>query len=175
MRTCRRRAFFGNRDRAVLLCLLDTGCRAGEFAAINIGDVDVGAGQILIRASKGGKPRMVFLGSKSRRALVNYLRHVGNREESAALWVTREGRRLSCSGLRDIVRRRAKRASVPAPTLHSFRRAFALGCLRRGIDIYSLQRLMGHASLSILRRYLAQTTGDLQRAHRRSGPVDNLL
>ena len=175
LRTCRRRAFFGDRDRAVLLCLLDTGCRAGEFAAINIGDVDLATGQILIRAGKGGKPRMVFLGSKSRRALVTYLRHIGNSEESAALWVTKEGRRLSYSGLRDVVRRRAKRASVPAPTLHSFRRAFALACLRGRMDVYSLQRLMGHADLSMLRRYLAQTCEDVRKAHQRSGPVDRLL
>jgi len=175
IRTCRRRAFFGDRDRAVLLCLLDTGCRASEFTAIAVEDIDLSTGQILVRAGKGGKPRMVFLGFKSRRALATYLRHVGNREESAPLWVTREGRRLSYSGLRDIVRRRAKRASVPAPTLHSFRRAFALACLRGDMDVYSLQRLMGHGDLSMPRRYLAQTIGDVQRAHERSGPVDNLI
>ena len=175
IRTCRRRAFFGDRDRAVLLCLLDTGCRAGEFAAINIDDVDLATGQILIRAGKGGRPRMVFLGSKSRRALATYLRHDRRREESEPLWVTREGRRLSYSGLRDIVRRRANRAGVPAPTLHSFRRAFALACLRGDMDVYSLQRLMGHADLSMLRRYLAQTSEDVRKAHQRSGPVDRLL
>jgi len=175
IRTCRRRAFFGDRDRAVLLCLLDTGCRAGEFAAINISDVDLATGQILIRAGKGGKPRVVFLGSKSRKALASYLRHVGKREESAPLWITREYRRLSYSGLRDIARRRAKRASVPAPSLHSFRRAFALACLRNGMDIYSLQRLMGHADLTMMRRYLAQTSEDVRKAHQRSGPVDRFL
>jgi len=175
IRTCRRRAFFGDRDRAVLLCLLDTGCRASEFIATNIGDVDPATGQILIRAGKGGKPRVVFLGSKSRRALATYLRHVGNREESVPLWITRDGGRLSYSGLRDIARRRAKRASVPAPSLHSFRRAFALACLRGGMDIFSLQRLMGHADLTVLRRYLAQTSEDVRRAHQRSGPVDRLL
>jgi len=175
IRTCRRRAFFGDRDRAVLLCLLDTGCRAGEFAAISIGDVDLATGQIAIRAGKGGRPRTVFLGSKSRRALVAYLRHLGSRDGSAPLWVTRQGRRLSYSAVRDIVRRRARRAGVPSPTLHSFRRAFALGCLRLGMDIYSLQRLMGHAGLTMLRRYLAQTVEDVRRAHARNGPVDNLL
>lgn len=175
VRTCRRRAFFGDRDRAVLLCLLDTGCRAGEFAAINIDDVDLATGQILIRAGKGGRPRMVFLGSKSRRALATYLRHDRHGEESEPLWVTREGRRLSYSGLRDIVRRRANRAGVPAPTLHSFRRAFALACLRGDMDVYSLQRLMGHADLSMLRRYLAQTSEDVRKAHQRSGPVDRLF
>ncbi len=175
VRTCRRRTFFGDRDRALLLCLLDTGCRAGEFTAINIDDIDVGAGQVLVRAGKGGKPRMVFLGSKSRRALVAYLRHLGTRDGSAPLWVTNQAKRLSYSGLRDIVRRRAKRAGVRAPTLHSFRRTFALACLRGKMDVYSLQRLMGHADLSMLRRYLAQTVEDVRKAHQRSGPVDNLL
>jgi len=175
VKTCDRRTFFGTRDKAVVLALLDSGVRASEFIAINVGDIDFPMGQILIRAGKGGKPRMVFLGSKSRRDLVTYLRHVGRREESEPLWVTREGRRLSYSGLRDIVRRRAKRASVPAPTLHSFRRAFALACLRGKMDVYSLQRLMGHADLSMLRRYLAQTSEDVRKAHQRSGSVDRLL
>jgi len=175
IRTCRRRAFFGDRDRAVLLCLLDTGCRAGEFAAIDMGDVDPATGQILVRAGKGGRPRTVFIGAKSRRALAAYLRHLGERDGSAPLWVTNQAKRLSYSGLRDIVRRRAKRASVPAPTLHSFRRAFALACLRGGMDVYSLQRLMGHADLTMLRRYLAQTSEDVRKAHQRSGPVDRLL
>ncbi len=73
------------------------------------------------------------------------------------------------------MRRRAKRANVPAPTLHSFRRAFALACLRGKMDVYSLQRLMGHADLTMLRRYLAQTVEDVRKAHARSGPVDRLL
>lgn len=60
-------------------------------------------------------------------------------------------------------------------SLHSFRRAFALCSLRAGMDIYSLQKLMGHADLGVLRRYLAQTERDLAEAHRRSGAVDNLL
>jgi len=46
--------------------------------------------------------------------------------------------------------------------------------LRAGMDVYSLQRLMGHADLSVLRRYLAQTEGDLQAAHARTSPVDRL-
>ena len=52
------------------------------------------------------------------------------------------------------------------PGLHSCRRAFALACLRNDLDLISLQRLMGHADLSVLRRYLAQTAADLADAHR---------
>lgn len=55
-----------------------------------------------------------------------------------------------------------------------FRRTFALYSLRNGMDIYTLQRLMDHEDLTVLRRYLALVEGDLQAAHRRFGVVDNL-
>ena len=72
-----------------------------------------------------------------------------------------------------MVVRRAKRAGVNPPSLHSFRRFFALQCLRNGMDIFTLQKAMGHADLTVLRRYLAQTSEDVQAAHRIAGPVDN--
>ena len=175
VRTCERRTFFGTRDRAVLLALLDTGARAAEFVGIDMADVDLPTGQILIRAGKGGRPRVVFIGAKNRRSLVAYLRQVDDQDQSAALWKTGQGTRLTYSGLRELVRRRARRAKVPDPSLHSFRRAFALACLRNGMSVFALQRLMGHRDLTVLHRYLAQTTDDLRRAHSRDGPVDNLL
>ena len=61
---------------------------------------------------------------------------------------------------------------VTCPSLHSFRRFFALQCLRNGMDIFTLQKAMGHADLTVLRRYLAQTTEDVERAHRVAGPVN---
>jgi site-specific recombinase XerD len=69
--------------------------------------------------------------------------------------------------------RRANQAAIKAPTLHSFRRAFASNMLRAGVDVFSLQKLMGHADLQVLRRYLAQTTDDIAQAHRIGSPVDN--
>jgi len=58
------------------------------------------------------------------------------------------------------------------PSLHSFRRAFAINMLRAGRDIYSLQELMGHADLKVLRRYLKHTNEDIAKAHRIGSPVD---
>jgi len=65
--TCDKRSKLGCRDRAIILGLLDTGCRASEFLSINIGDVNFDDGSMLIRHSKGRKARVVFLGAKSRR------------------------------------------------------------------------------------------------------------
>jgi integrase/recombinase XerC/integrase/recombinase XerD len=172
--TCKGKAYHDLRDKAVLLTLLDTGLRASELVALNVGDL-TSTGSVLVRQGKGGKVRTVFLGSKTLREVTRYLRLRGVLAGGAPLFATEQGSRLKYEGLRDIVRRRAEQAGVPAPTLHSFRRAFALACLRHGVDVYSLQRLMGHADLSVLRRYLAQTEGDLRRAHERGGPVDRLL
>ncbi len=58
--------------------------------------------------------------------------------------------------------RRAEREGVKEPGLHSFRRYFAFECLRNGMSIYELQRLMGHADLQVLRRYLAITEQDTE-------------
>jgi site-specific recombinase XerD len=172
---CDRQSELGCRDRAVILALLDTGARASEMIALNMEDVDLRTGTVLVRCGKGRKPRATFLGARSQRVMIRYLRYRRTAMAGDPLWSTNEGKRLSYSGLRDILRRRARAAGVPAPTLHAFRRGFAILSLRNGADVYSLQRLLGHSSLQVLRRYLKQTRADLHEAHRRTGPVDNLL
>jgi site-specific recombinase XerD len=149
LETCRGRGALALRDKALLLFLLDTGCRAAEVIGVDVGDLDLRSGAVLVRHGKGRKTRSVFLGGKARRALAQYLR---TREGEGPLFTGLHGERLRYESLRDIVRRRAEAAGIPAPTLHSFRRAFALLSLRNGVDVYSLQRLMGHADLSVLRR-----------------------
>jgi integrase/recombinase XerD len=89
------------RDAAILLCLLDTGCRAREFLGINLGDVDQATGEILVRQSKGQRPRHVYLGQTARKALRRYLKH--RKDNSPALWVSRHGDRLAYSSLRGMV------------------------------------------------------------------------
>ena len=87
---------------------------------------------------------------------------------------TDEGERITYWGVKDIMRRRANQAEVKTPELHAFRRWFALACLRAGMDVYSLQELMGHADLQVLRRYLKQTNQDIRESHHRANPVDNM-
>ncbi|GAB4405088.1 MAG: hypothetical protein Kow00123_17150 [Anaerolineales bacterium] len=117
-----------------------------------------------------GRLRVVHIG---RRCLVQH--GASNDTPASPLWITRTGDRLTYWGLRQILRRRAERAGVPAPSPHDFRRAFALAALRNGVDLISLQRLLGHADLTVIRRYLAQTDGDLQAAHAKASPVDRML
>jgi hypothetical protein len=83
---------------------------------------------------------------------------------------------MTYTALRGLLRRRAQLAGLDEiPTPHDFRRAFALVMLRNGVDVFSLQKLMGHSDLQVLRRYLAQTDQDVQIAHMRGSPVDSNL
>ena len=176
VRACKRDTFAGDRDAAILLCLLDTGARATEFLNINLCDVNQARGDILIRHGKGNKPRTVYIGKQSKRALRRYLIH--RHDNNPALWIThpRYGtERLGYDGLRAILVRLAKIAKVKEPSAHSFRRAFALTMLRAGTDIFTLAKLMGHEGIGVLQRYLKQTNQDTEEAHRRAAPADNLL
>ena len=166
--------FMGVRDRALLLCLLDTGARAREFIALNLVDVDFVSGAVDIRKGKGNKSRTVFIGKKSRKALRAYIRL--RTDADPALWVTKNGGgRLAIPSLRQVLVRRAELASVPFPSPHDFRRSFALALLRAGVDVFSIQKLMGHTTLDVLKRYLAQDTEDARIAFERGSPVDGML
>ena len=70
--------------------------------------------------------------------------------------------------------RRSISAGRQAPSLHDFRRAFALAMLREGVDVYTLAMLRGHSTIDVLKYYLKQTTEDMAIAHSQHGPVDNL-
>ncbi len=169
METCPK-DFTGSRDRAMLLMLLDTGLRASELLDLNCAHVNPISGSLQIMKGKGGKYRMVYLGKKSRIALRAYLKYIN--DPSKALFLGIHGERLTYTGLRMVLRRRAKAAGVPYQSPHSFRRLFALEMLRNGTDVFSLQLLMGHADLQVLRRYLKQVSSDLQEVHHRASPVD---
>jgi len=172
LKTCKTSELIGSRDYAILYTLIDTGLRASELLSIEIADLDIIAGSALIRRGKGGKPRTVFYGKATKKAIRKYL--AARKDDHPSLWITADNDTLSYWGLVSMVKRRSHAAGIDPPGIHDFRRAFALGMLRNGVDIYSLQKLMGHADLQVLDRYLAQTTDDLAAAHRKAGIGDKL-
>ncbi|MBV7328388.1 tyrosine-type recombinase/integrase [Chloroflexi bacterium TSY] len=173
--TCDVGTFTGDRDRAMLLFLLDTGVRKKEFVDLLIRDVNLRTGDVLIRQGKGGKSRVVFAGARTRRALRNYLAHRDNPSKEESLWITRQGEGITYHGFRQAIRRRAIKANIKEPGIHEFRRAFAVNYLRNGGDIHTLQRMLGHADLRVIHRYLALVQDDLRTSHQKHGPVDNLF
>lgn len=161
-----------DRDKAILLTLVDTGCRASEFLGINVGNLDLINGEIQILHGKGGKLRTVYIGRNSRRAVRRYLKTRSELFNHSPLWITNDGCRLTISGLREIIRRRAEDAKINSPGIHDFRRCFAIEFLRNNGDIFTLQKILGHSSLEMVRRYLAIAKTDCEIAHRKASPID---
>ena len=171
--TCEGDSLLDLRDRAIFLFLLDTGLRAFELCALDLDDVDLLQGDVVVRKGKGAKARLCVIGKRTRKAVRQYTKE--RTDNDPALWVTDKGERLTYWGVNQMLKRRSVRAGIQKPGLHDFRRAFALNSLRAGMDIFSLQKLMGHADLSVMRRYLAQNDDDLREAHAKAGPVDGML
>ncbi len=71
-----------------------------------------------------------------------------------------------------LLRQIGKRAGVPHTHPHRFRHTFAITYLRNGGDIFTLQRILGHSSLSMVAHYLALSQADDAAAHAKSSPVD---
>jgi len=173
LNTCLPGTFTGLRDKSLILFYLDTGVRAQEGLSINLSDIDLARGEVLIRKGKGNKPRYVYFSKQTRKAIRKYL---GRRiDDNPALWVTHPrfvSDRLRYDGLREMLKRRSHEAGIEVPVLHDFRRAFALAMLRNGTDIFTLAKLMGHEHIIVLQRYLKQTHQDTEAAHRKASPVE---
>ncbi len=168
----RKRDFMNLRDRLIILMLMDTGLRASELLSLTLDNINPITGVVQIVHGKGGKPRVVFIGRKTRQALRKYLKNVDIQDY---LFIGILGVRMTRNGLHQILTRRAKWAGVKPQSPHSFRRLFALTMLRNGVDIYNLQMLMGHADLQVLKRYLKLTQTDGLQAHIKGSPVEKLL
>jgi integrase/recombinase XerD len=116
-----------DRDRAILLTLLDTGLRASELCALTLADYDDQRGRMLVRHGKGGKRRIVYPGRASQRAIWRYLAH--REPEPVAddpFFVTRTGYPLRRDQLRQRLRSIAEVAQVPDVHPHRFRHTFAV-------------------------------------------------
>lgn len=171
METCEN-TLVGKRDKAIMLFLLDSGVRAKELLGIRMEDVDILSGEVHIKQTKGGVPRNVYLGATSLRALRRYLKI--RKDNCPELWIKNDSQPLHFWGLVEIMRRRAEIAHVPQPSLHSFRRWWAVSFLRSGGTVFALQKAGGWKSFVAMRPYLKLMDSDIQKAMQDHSPVDNL-
>ena len=177
---CLRSSGIGSRNLCILLLMLDTGIRVSELANIHLGDVDLDGGYITISQAKGGRERIVPVGSLVQKSLWKYMNQV--RPEAVTPMVTRlflnkSGLPLTKNGIQQMLRRYGKRAGIDGVRCspHTFRHTFAKNYLLNGGDIFSLQRILGHSSLASVRMYLNLFAADVKRQHERFSPVDNLV
>lgn len=160
-----------DRDRAMILLLLDTGLRIGEVTRLKIEDLSLESGEVMVAPFGRGiksKPRMAYLGNAARRAMWIYLaRHRKDARPHEKVF------EQNPHNIRRMLRDLGEKANVQDVHPHRFRHTFAISFLRNGGDVYTLMRLLGHSSLEMSRRYLDLAEADDERAHRRASPADN--
>jgi len=167
----------GLRDRAALELLYGSGLRVSELVGLDVDHVDLDAELVRV-VGKGGRERVVPLGSHAVRALDAYLRLGRPRlaRSDGALFVNRWGRRLSRQWVWTLLRRYARAAGVSRRvTPHVLRHSFATHLLEGGADLRSVQELLGHASISTTQVYTHLSRPHLREVFDRSHPRDAWL
>jgi integrase/recombinase XerC len=160
------------RNRAILSVFLDTGLRLSELINLTLDDVNMDDGSILVKRGKGGKPRVVRIGNKAQKALWKYTLYCkGN---SNRLFLNRSGEPFNFFGVVIFLKRLGNKAKVKVHA-HQLRHTFAISYLRAGEDVFSLQYLLGHSTLSMTQRYMQSlNASNAANAHKKFSPLDNM-
>ncbi len=151
-----------DRNRVIILLLLDTGIRASELLNLEWSDIDLANRRIKV-LGKGHKERYVPISPRTATALFRYR---ATCKDARPFDLTR-------TRLAHLLQEIGQRAGVPRVFPHRFRHTFAVMYLRNGGDIFTLQAILGHASLEMVRRYLVIAQVDVDLAHKRASPVEN--
>ena len=168
----------GFRDWTIILTLLDTGIRVTELTELKLDDVNLVQRCLKIHG-KGNKERIVPVGVSVQRALAKYINKYRPNPVyplSDNLFLNRDGMPLTPNRIQSIIERYALKAKITGvrASPHTFRHTFAISYLRNGGDVFTLQRILGHETLDMVRNYVTLSQSDLQEAHLRCSPVDKL-
>jgi len=163
------------RDRALLETLYGTGARISEAVGLSVDDLDRGAGLVRLDG-KGGKQRIVPVGSYAQRAVEAYL--VRSRPGLAAagrggpaLFLNARGGRLSRQSAWTVLRAAATRAGLTVEVSpHTLRHSFATHLLDGGADVRVVQELLGHASVTTTQVYTLVTVDRLREVYATAHP-----
>lgn len=172
-KVCSGRSPLDIRNKAILSIFLDTGLRISELAGLTLDDIDMDQGSLLIRNGKGGKQRIVHIGTKAHKILWKYIT-IHRRSYSRRLFTNRNNEPLEVIGIKILVKRLGDKAKVKVHP-HKLRHTFAISYLRAGGDVFSLQYILGHSTLQMTQRYLQSLNAeDAINAHKKFSPLDNL-
>jgi integrase/recombinase XerD len=166
------------RDRALLEFLYGTGARISEATGLDVDELDLGQDPLVRLIGKGGKHRVVPVGSYAARALEAYLVRArpglaaasGRVSVSPAVFLNARGGRLTRQGAWGVLHAAAGRAGLPDVSPHTLRHSFATHLLDGGADIRVVQELLGHASVTTTQVYTLITVDRLREVYATAHP-----
>ena len=169
----------GRRDSAILETLYGTGVRISELVALDVDDVDVDSGTLLVRSGKGSKARMLPVGRAARTAVGAYLsvsrpellRRAATPNSRGALFLNARGARLTRQGCWKQLKAYGRAGGLGSSlSPHTLRHSFATHMLDAGADVRAVQELLGHASLATTQIYTLVSDRRLQEVYAAAHP-----
>ena len=153
-------------ERAFLEVAISSGLRREEMCNLKISDVDLGSRTILVRDGKGGKDRVDYMSDVAAEYIRKYW--TSRKQESEYVFATKAGNhKMGKAGIYYLMKRLGERAGVDNVHPHRFRRTFASDLYKRGMDIYTISKLMGHSSIETTRTYITVMDDQLANDYKR--------
>lgn len=142
------------RDYAILLIFLNCGIRRSELVGLNRSDISEDRIRVV---GKGNKERIVYMGSSCRKAIDDYLieRNKICLSDDRALFGSRDGNRISVSAVHRLVKKHLLAAGLDPEqfSAHKLRHTAATLMLSNGVDLKTLQEVLGHEHLNTTQIY----------------------
>ena len=165
-----------SRNQTIFMILLDTGLRLGELVNLKLNDIHLDEGFLKV-IGKGNKERIVPIGTNAQRALQRYLFRY--KPEPACMgidnvFLSTNRRPLTENGIKLMFVRLAKRSGVNRLHAHLCRHTFATKFLINGGDVFTLQQILGHSTLEMVRHYVNLASNHVAIQHQRFSPMDRL-
>ena len=171
-----RRSYSGERNRAVLVTLLDSGLRASELASITLSNLNIRDGNIRI-TGKGDKERIVPIGKFVRMELLHYIEKIRPQvyaSDCNNLFLSQRGKPMTLNTVKMVFSKLAKSSGVNRLHAHLCRHTFSVNYILNGGDIFSLREILGHTTLEMVNHYLHFTSSQITAQHHQYSPMDRI-
>ena len=166
------------RDTAILELIYAAGLRVGEIFALDIDDIDMKQMQVRV-LGKGSRERITLIGRAAKSALRTYIEDVRSKlckyKEEDALFLSRNGVRLSIRSIQDRIRKYASLSGLGSRVhTHTLRHSFATHMIDRGADLRVVQDLLGHSSPTTTQIYTHVTLREARKSYVQSHPLSSI-
>ena len=165
----------GLRDKAWLETLYSAGLRVSELCGMNLPDVDLPDGVVIVRG-KGKKERLALLGEPAKLAIAEWLPFrqkllAGRKADAPAVFLNHRGTRLTVRSVGRLLEKYLAKAGLdPRTSPHTLRHSFATHLLDAGADIRGVQELLGHKNLTTTQVYTHVSAARLQQSYFKAHP-----
>lgn len=147
------------RDRLILRMLYRCGLRVSELCNLKIENVDLGDGTLMVRGGKGGKDRLIPVDHQTMDMIEYFIEDA----TSGYIILSERNEKMSTRQIERLVADYGKKAGIEQHIHpHMLRHSFAVHCLKAGMNLRTVQKMLGHSSLTTTQIYLDITGDDVK-------------